>query len=176
MAAPQCARHELMRDRHTSTLQPHSHSATQPRPGAQPTARRGPCSASKATARAEAATAAPEHCRGVASFGWPPFMVLLQLGSCASSGRAWLLRAAQVGSARTATAPTTARHQTPPAPPPKPPQPYALSPDRPMQARERELSPGRLDHARARAARHAVPAVPGGAPQVHRGRGGRTLT
>ena len=109
-------------------------------------------------------------------FGWPPFMVLLQLGSCASSGRAWLLRAAQVGSARTATAPTTARHQTPPAPPPKPPQPYALSPDRPMQARERELSPGRLDHARARAARHAVPAVPRGAPQVHRGRGGRTLT
>ena len=57
-----------------------------------------------------------------------------------------------------------------------PTQPYALSPDRPMQARERELSPGRLDHARARAARHAVPAVPGGAPQVHRGRGGRTLT
>ena len=123
-------------------------------PGAQATTRRGPSGTRQAAARAQAAAAAREHGQG-AFLGRAPARLLCLLRA----------RLAALGSSGKLGTPRK--------------RPIILRPISPrltLQARERELPPGRLHHARAGAAGHAVPAVPGGAPQVHRGRCGRAVT
>ena len=157
----------------TRTLQPNHAQERNPPPAEAPAA------AAKPPPEPKQPLPRPSIVEAWPPFRWPPFWYRYslarappqgapggsgQLNSAGPERRPHPQRCPSPNAARTQAAATLR------------PKPQFNCPNWPMQARERELSTGRLDHPRARAARHTVPAVPRGAPQVHRGRGGRTLT